>query len=562
MATPDEWLASLEKLMSPLKTSADMFNQIAAGVTAINSAFGETRVRVTEFSSAIADSVRDVRRLGGGTQQIADTMAGIAEGSRRNVIATSESITELFAATQYVERSATQITDSFSKVGMDISLVGERMVDNITYVQSIGLNAKQIMGEVVDEMDLMNRYNFEDGVFGLTKMVAQASMLRFDMNQTANLAEKAMDPEGAIELASAFQRLGVTVGTLVDPFAMMDASINNPGALQDSIIDLAKTYAQFDEKTQRFEINPYGLRMLREVEKQTGLSADNLKKTALAALELDTRLSDISFNIDATDEDKMLVANLAKRDEGGEYIVKVSDEEGYKKLSELSDNQFKQIVQTQKDTPKTMEEIALSQLSLSKLSNNYLNSISEGLSAALVGQTSIFRNYEGVRGIINTVQNASFSALPSPEEQRKMFEGVGNDIRESVYKAVESRKTEDISAALQSIDKIYKDIPSKTADALKTFVANLDVNKPKSELETTYNSIVNRLQDVVGAESKDINVKQDVSINGSVKFQVDTPSGISRQELESIFNSKEFQNQMYKVIVERANVSTLKIDKE
>ena len=562
MATPDEWLASLERLMSPLKTSADMFDQIAGAVTSVNNALGESRVRTTEFSAAIADSIRDVTRLGGGAQEIAATIAGIADGSRRNVIATSESINELFAATQYVDRSATQITEAFGKVGMDISLVGERMVDNISYVQSIGLNAKQIMGEVVDNMDLMNRYNFEDGVYGLTKMVAQASMLRFDMNETAKITEKAMDPEGAIELASAFQRLGVTVGTLVDPFAMMDASINNPGALQDSVIDLAKTYAQFDEKTQRFEINPYGLRMLREVENQTGLSAENLKKTALAALELDKRLSDISFNIDASDEDKMLVANLAKRDEGGEYIVKVSDEEGYKKLSELSDNQFKQIVQTQKDTPKTMEEIALKQLSLSDLQTNYQKAMADGLAAALVGQTSVFRNYEGIRGIGETVQNASFAALPSPEEQRKMFEGVGNDIRESVYKAVQSRKTEDIGAALKSIEELYKGVPGKTADALKTFVQNLQVDKPKSELENTYNSLIGKLQSMGGVESKNVNVKQDVSINGSVKFQVDTPSGLSRQELESIFNSKEFQNQMYKAIVERANVSTLKIDKE
>ena len=562
MATPDDWLASLERMMSPLKTSKELFSQIADGVDYINSRLGESRTRTTEFSSAVADSIRDVTRLGGTAESAAQTIADIAQGSRRNVIATAESVSELFAAGQYLERNAATITEAFSKVGMDVSLVGERMVDNISYVQSIGLNAKEIMSEVVDEMDLMNRFNFEDGVFGLTKMVAQASMLRFDMSQTANLAERAMDPEGAIELASAFQRLGVTVGTLVDPFAMMDASINNPGALQDSIIDLAKTYAQFDEKTQRFEINPYGLRMLREVEKQTGLSADNLKKTALAALELDTRLSDISFNIDATDEDKMLVANLAKRDEGGEYIVKVSDEEGYKKLSELSDNQFKQIVQTQKDTPKTMEEIALKQLSFGEAQTNYQKAIADGIAAALVGQTSIFRNFEGVRRLGEDIQNASFGALPSPEEQRKLFEGVGNDIREAVYKAVQSGKQEDIGEALKAIEKVYEGVPNKTADALTKFVSQLGVQKPKSEIEAAYNKAADIIKNSVGIESKNINVKQDVSVNGNVKFQIDTPSGISRQELESIFNSKEFQNQMYKVIVERANVSTLKIDKE
>ena len=75
---------------------------------------------------------------------------------------------------------------------------------------------------------MMNRFNFQDGVMGLTKMAAQASMLRFDMSKTADFADKVMNPQGAIEMASAFQRLGVMAGDLVDPFVLMDKSINDP----------------------------------------------------------------------------------------------------------------------------------------------------------------------------------------------------------------------------------------------------------------------------------------------------------------------------------------------
>jgi hypothetical protein len=558
MGQMDELFDNLKKFIEPLKTSASIFDQISDAVTATNNAFGESRTRVTEFSTSIADSVREVTRLGGSAQDVGNVIADIAEGSRRNMIATTETITELYAANQFLGKSVSQLTDAFSKAGMEASLIGERTVDSISYIQSLGLNAKEIMGDVVDNMDMMNQFNFQDGVMGLTKMAAQASMLRFDMNKTAEFADSVMDPEGAIKMASTFQRLGATMGTLVDPFALMDASINDPGKLQDSIINMAKSYAQFNEETQRFEINPYGLRMLKEIGQETGLGAENLKKAAIAALDLDTRLADINFSIDASDEDKTLVANLAKRDEGGEYIVKVSDEEGYKKLSELSQGQFEKLVKQQEDTPKTMEEIASRQLSLSELIQNNTKATADGLAAALVGQTAVFRNFEGVRRVGEDVAGAGFSAMGSSQDIRKMFEGVGDDIRSLVYNAAQNRDAKSIDDALKAIESAYDGTKDKSAEMMKTFLANLGDNKPKSEVETMYNKTIKMIQDSVGMKEKNVSIEQNVSMNGTVKFQVETSPGITRKELEDIMNSTEFKNKIYQQVIESGNRAIVK----
>jgi hypothetical protein len=554
----DELFENLEKFLKPLKTSVGMFNAIDTAVRDTNNALGESRTRVTEFSTSIADSVREVTRLGGTAADAGNVIAQVAEGSKRNMIATTETITELYAASKYLGIEVQNLTESFGKAGMEASLIAERTVDSISYIQSLGLNAKEIMEDVVDNMDMMNRFNFQDGVMGLTKMAAQASMLRFDMNKTAEFADSVMDPEGAIKMASTFQRLGATMGTLVDPFALMDASINDPGKLQDSIINMAKTYAQFNEETQRFEINPYGLRMLKEIGQETGLGADNLKKAALAALDLDTRLADINFSIDASDEDKTLVANLAKRDEGGEYIVKVSDEEGYKKLSELSQGQFEKLVKQQEDTPKTMEEIALKQLDLDTLINQNVKAMADGLAAALVGQTSVFRTAEGVRNVAEDVQGAAFSAMGSSQDIRKMFEGVGDDIRTLVYEAAQNRDAKSIDSALSAIESAYEGTKDKSAEMMKTFLANLGDNKPKSEIESGYNKIVNSMKEFAGVKDKNINIEQNVSMNGTVKFQVETSPGMTRKEFEDILNSTEFKNKIYQQVIESGNRAIVK----
>jgi hypothetical protein len=73
-----------------------------------------------------------------------------------------------------------------------------------------------------------------------------------------------------------------------------------------------------------------------------------------------------------------------------------------------------------------------------------------------------------------------------------------------------------------------------------------------------YNKTVNMMKDAVGLNEKNINIEQNVSMNGTVKFQVDTPSGISRKELEDIMNSTEFKNKIYQQIIESGNRAIVK----
>jgi hypothetical protein len=216
------------------------------------------------------------------------------------------------------------------------------------------------MRDVTNNMEQMNRYQFEGGVQGLTKMAAQASMLRFDMGTTAKFAEDVMNPDGAIRMASAFQRLGVMAGDLVDPFVLMDKSINDPGGLQDSLIEMTKQFTYFDEKTNSFRINPGGVRLMKELATETGISFEQMSKTALAAADLDRRLSEIDFSIDASEEDKMLVANMAKMGEGGEYYVELQNERGtleQKRLADLTQDEFQKLREIQESRPKTVEDI-------------------------------------------------------------------------------------------------------------------------------------------------------------------------------------------------------------
>ena len=454
----DEYKKELEDL---LKFNAQTFieagERMSSFANEVNKTFGQGRQRVAELMTAITDAVPNVNRLGGEISDVSETIEKVASASRRNVIASSKDVEKLFAASKVLGTDAQTLSEAFLDIGVGIESIPEQLEKSLEYVRSIGGNSKQVFDSVERNMDQMNRYQFEGGVVGLTKMAAQASMLRFNMNETFKLADKVLDPEGAIEVASAFQRLGVAAGNLADPFQLMNQSINDPSGLQNSLADVAKQFTYFDEKTKSFKINPQGVMTLREMEKQTGVLASEMSKLGLASAELDKRLSQISPSVKFKDEeDKQYLANIAKMGEGGEYEVKITDEDGKqqtKKLSEVTQEEFDKLIKEQKDGPKTLEDTARAQLTATEIIRNDLSAIRNKVLGGIVSAGPITKGIETARGAVERY-SGEFSKIGETGDVRKM--------------------TESFVDNLKSLAKDLQDPNKKSIDAFSSFLEKFD----------------------------------------------------------------------------------------
>jgi hypothetical protein len=555
----------LEKLLGE---SADLLGNIGRvqdGISDINRSFGETRTRYLEFSTAVSDSVADFVRLGGLAGDVKTTIIGIAEGSRRNVVATQETLSEIFATSEFLGKTAAEITESFAIAGVEMSNIAEATEESVNYIQSIGLNAKSIMGDVAGRMELMNRFNFEGGVLGLSKMAAQASMLRFDMNETTKFADDVLNPDGAIKMASAFQRLGVASGDLVDPFILMDKSINDPQGLQDSIIEMSKQFTYLDEATGNFKINPGAVRLLKEIASETGLSYENMTKTALAASDMDRRLSQISFGIEGSEEDKMLVANMAKmgedKGEGRKFEVEFKDEQGKrqtKALEDLTQAQFEQIKEQQALRPKTMEEIARAQLDTDVLISKDIAALPMRLGYALAGQTGLVRGIESLRDGFDKFAQEAYKpeAIPSTKEFREAFESAGDTLKNAADNYLKGTGSmEDIKNALrESIDSGTADL--KLADRIQKVLTSFQGMEDSGERFKKL-GVVSSQQGKMSSfdsytkqqrESGQATVSGQVELMGDINIKVESPSNQTDQQIFNIFNSPEVQTQIFKIV--------------
>lgn len=319
--------------------------------------------------AGLADAASDIKRLGGEFQDVIDTQKAAYTSLGRNVTLTADGMKDLFATAEATGQSSETLVKNFKDIGVGTYDIAKNMEVVLQAARDIGVNGKAVTDQVLSNMDLMNKYNFQGGVEGLAKMAAQAVNLRVNVSDMKNTISKAFDPEQAIQLASKMQMLGAQQSDLLDPLRLMDLAQNDPGELMNQVGELGKQFVQFNEEAGKFEIAPGGKRQMMELEKELGLGEGTLSRMALAGAELDDKLSKISFPTDIADEDtQKMIANMAEMKDG-QYMIKFKDEKGVtqeKNVTELKPEDIEAITKTQAEAPKTMEEIAESQLSTSE----------------------------------------------------------------------------------------------------------------------------------------------------------------------------------------------------
>jgi hypothetical protein len=365
---------------------AKVIQEIDDKATTIVKSFGQGRENIVNLKAAMADAASEVERMGGSFDNIVSIQKDVAESLGRNLILTSSSFKDLYATSEVTGESAKTLVTNFKDAGMSVYQVASEMNKVVNVARESGVNAQAVSKEVVKNMTQLNQFNFAGGVTGLAKMAAQAALLRVDMGSTLKLADELFSPDKAIELAASMQRLGVANSELLDPLRLMDMAQNDPAELQNQISKMSEQFVQLGEDG-KFEIMPGAKRQLMEVEKAMGMSKGELSKMALASAEVADKMQKIKFPSSFTEEEKGLIAGMAEMGAGGEYKIQLGGKElgiseAIEKLQKDPD-QMKAL----KDmaAPKSMEELAKDQLTISKSMDASLASIANRTGRALAG---------------------------------------------------------------------------------------------------------------------------------------------------------------------------------
>jgi hypothetical protein len=398
--------------------------ELDAGASQLLKQFGLGQQMAQTLSATMADAVSSVRVLGGDIKDVIETQRDASKELGRNVVLSAEVNKDLYATMKVTGEQIGPLVKGFKDAGYGAGQVAKEMKNVVDIAAQSGVNAQKVSSAVLQNMDSLSKYNFEGGVSGLAKMAAQAAMLRIDMKTTLGFAEKVFDPEGAIEMAAAMQRLGVTQSSLLDPLKLMDLAQNDPAELQNQMAEMGKSFTQLNEKGQ-FEIMPGAKRQMRELEKAMGLPAGELAKMSLASAELEDKMSKIRFpELPELDEDKQkMIANMAEMGAGGKYEVQVTDPETgktvAKAIDELNAKDVANLEKMANTAPKTMEELAKEQLSTLESIAADIKSLADKPGLALAGSKSM----TGVQKYTRAATTSARKVLSPKELDSKNLRG-------------------------------------------------------------------------------------------------------------------------------------------
>jgi hypothetical protein len=342
--------------------------------TDINERIGVTGDLSQAVANSIIESESESLKFGYNMSDISKMYISMADTSGRFNFMSQETLNKSFATS----RAFVGTLDDLGKLMGEFEKIGLGSDDTIKSIDrtgrsslSLGLNSKKTTELLKQDLSKLNEYGFKNGVDGLNRMVQKSLEFRMSMKEVFTIADKVMNPDGAIELAANLQVLGGAMGAFNDPMQMMYMATNNVEGLQDSLIEAAGTLATFNTEQGRFEITGVNLRRAKEMAAQMGISYQELAKGAIAAnerLEVTQALAAKGFNLDKKDEE--FIANLSQMKDGEMVITlpqQVADKIGVAVETPVSKLSLSQIEELKKNRKALIEmnpeEIAKNQFS-------------------------------------------------------------------------------------------------------------------------------------------------------------------------------------------------------
>ena len=342
----------------------------------------------------IAGSVEGIQKLGYEAQksiQLAQgMMVTLSQVTGKNTLYNDKLFGDLLGTAKVTGIEAKTLAEKFTNAGFSLDSISEKMGKTLDVARASGLNGKKVSDEMVSNMSAMDKYTFQGGVDGLTKMAAHAVQMRVEMKSTLDLAERMLSPENAIDIAAALQRLGVVQSDLLDPMRLMNLSQNDPAELQRQIAEMTKGFTKLNEAGQ-MEILPGGREQLRAIAAELRIPYESLTNMARSGVELESKMGGIKFPEMATEEQKTLIANMTRLNDKGKFVIAVNgvDENLDDYMAKISENGEINKDMLKQLEPKTVEKLAQEQLTQLELLNKTIGTIgvSKGLGMAVASST-------------------------------------------------------------------------------------------------------------------------------------------------------------------------------
>lgn len=401
-----------ERTLTKLGDLANAISNVFKGINDwVGKSWGEADDAASKYSKTIATSARGMETL---RKNTIDFVTNNSIGARFNTsmkeliqlqqtynaqIGRAVTLTNMqlenMAAMRAVlgDEQTIKFTANFEKFGLDANAAADMFTDMFNESANKGIVLDKYSKNLLDNIDLAQRYTFQDGIDGLKRMAAQATSIKWDMQQTAAFAEKVNSVEGAIKTGARLSVLGGPFSSFSNPMGLLYESLNDMEGLQDRMVKMFGNLGRWDSAKQQMDISAYNRMRIRAASEAMGISYDK----AIESINAQGRRREVNRQLgerrDLSEEVRELVLNSAQIDrKTGKAYVTINGRQ--KSLENVSNSDLKALQDVNKSQAQDVKDIA-------QMLRSYTDTV-QGREKQLQAVTAQFQEGSGIGKLVKT----------------------------------------------------------------------------------------------------------------------------------------------------------------
>lgn len=304
------------------------FEQESQLLTDIGEKAGLVGKLAKDLRNEIFDAYPGIVNMGYGFEEVSKYYTNLIEQTGKFTMLNSDVMVKSAETARAFVGDLSEMSNlisQFEKIGIGATDAVENIEEAGLRTLSLGLRSRKVTEDMSKNIEKLNMYGFKNGVQGLADMSRKATEFRMNLEDAFSVAEKVINPEGAVELSAQLQVIGGTIGDFADPLKLMYMATNDVEGLQDALVGAAGSLATYNDEQGKFEVSGANLRRARDMAEALGISLNDLSRSAVATAERTKAASDLlSTGLQMTDEDREFLTNLGTMKDG-KMIIQVPE---------------------------------------------------------------------------------------------------------------------------------------------------------------------------------------------------------------------------------------------
>lgn len=488
-----------------LNFTQQVFNAFQKSETAayqMGRAFGYNDEQLHTYAKTLSATQVTVSKWGKNMEDMMKLQTSYQETTGRNTIFSEEDFNKSFANGLLMgDDVVSQLNAGMEPFNKSVSDSNEMFYEMYRNVTKMGLSGKKYAKDLVQNLKLAEKYNFNGGVKSLMEMSKWAQNVRFNTSSLDGMLNKVQEGglEGIIKQSAELQVLGGNFASGSDPLAMAYESFMDPEAYAKRLNGMLAGQGVMDSNTGEVSFGIASQQIMRQMAKSTGQDYKDVLAQAKQQVKVNKIKGEVSQNFD--ENQLAAIANNAKY-ENGEWLVTMADGKTRKNVGDITAEDVSSLSGNE-DTAKSMDENIANMRSTQELMKGTQDEILAKLEQS---QWDSFR--ESSLQMVENISNHFNEDLTQYEtnikqkmqdvvtsQQTMVNQIMGNDPTDktisAVKKAVDGLR-QDVSANIGNTNSHLQTIIGGLEGALDNFKKTGDENAHSAAIETFHKNMMKR----------------------------------------------------------------------